>query len=265
MRKVTLLLAAFVAISGVAMVQADAQATEEAQLGIGMDVSYLSRNLFYGIDLYPKNDPKISTSVALDLWGTGFSAIVAGNWSIQGGQENAEKYDYILAYSGVLMEDDVLQTNYVLNWGYYDFYDGPSKAIDQQELGALFAFPNLCGDSGVVPHYRVVKLWNASSNHTNRNLSGWVHVFGFDYGFNMACPAREDTEQPFNFTFDIVYNDGYVITESDWSHANFTLAAPMECPMGGSITPSVTYQMTMENSVNPKDEIVLGVNYHYNF
>ena len=259
---------AFVAIFTTALVQADEPAdvqAEEAQLGISMDISYVSRNLFYGVDLYPDNDPKISTSVALDLWGTGFSAIIAGNWSPQSGHETAEKYDYIIAYSGVINEDDTLQTNYVLNYGYYDF-DNVSSAADQQELGALFVMPNLLGDSGVVPHYRVVKLWPDGSQVQN-NLSGWVHAIGFDYGFTVDCPEREDVQQAMVFTADLVYNDGYFhrSVEHDWSHANFTLAAPMECPMGGTVTPSLTYQMTMEESVNTDDEIIFGVKYSFAF
>lgn len=271
MRKVTLLLVAFVAIFSTALVKADAHAVEEeSQLDVSMDVTYVSRYLFYGMDVYSDNDPAIQPSLTIGLWDTGFSLGIWGSWAADGGgHENSEELNYIVSYAGTLLEDDVFQANYVANWTYYDAYDGNSKLNDQQETGVTFAFPNLLGDSGIVPHYRVTKFWEASSNNLNNKFSGWVHVFGFGYGFDVDCPMREETVQPMNFTFDLVYNDSAFIADHDWSHANFSLAAPMECPMGGVITPSITYQLTMEDQVNngtsDDDEIVFGVNYHYNF
>jgi len=153
----------------------------------------------------------------------------------------------------------------MLNYGYYDFSDGPTKATDQQELGALFIMPNILGDSGVVPHYRVVKLWPDGSQ-VQKGVSGWVHIVGFDYGFNVDID--EEKQQAMLLTTDFVYNDGYFAStvDHDWSHMVFGLSTALDCPaLGGKLIPAVYFQNSFEDTVNTEDELWAGISYSLSF
>lgn len=256
--KKTLLLIAFVLAFMAGSVTAEPVIAEENKLGITFEVEYVSQYLFYGYDLY-SDDPAVQASFTFDLWGSGFGAQIWGSLATENGHENGKELDYSVFYSNTLMQDEKLQTNYTINWTYFDLPNLSSKTFDSQALIFAFSWPNLL-DCPVVPRYAAVKFWDAGSKAT-ANQNGWVHDFGFDYGFNVNV---DNKDQPMNFSFDVVYNDGHLGSDPGWAHSILGLKAPIALA-NGVLTPSIAYQISMEDTVNRDDEFVFGVKYSFSF
>lgn len=245
------------------------------ELGTSVSAEYKTRNMLYGFDTFQDDDGAFFPSTKLDLWGTGFSAEVLGKFATEGEHSEQQELDYTLAYDFSLMKDESTQTDMTLNYTYYNFFKHNSEDFDFYEVGAKFAMPNIVGNN-VVPYYRVVFLEpikggnegdvNVDNAPGFDNLRGWLHIFGVDYTMNLECPMSE-TKQPIVFGASTVYNDGVADgIDHDWSHATFEVKAPIADVMGGTLTPSVAYQVTMEDSVNDdKDEVIFGIKYTYAF
>lgn len=265
MRNVTVLLVlAAVALSTSVAVAEEHEGGMMDNMTTTVSLDYVSQYMFYGIDTYPDDDAAFQPSINLDM-GNGLSLNVWGSWPIEsGGDENARELDYTVAYAFSAMEDEAMQMDFTLNWTYFDLYDSPSDSVDSHEFGAMVAFPNLM-DNGIVPHYRFVRLW-ATDSTSNPTINGYVHIFGMSYDFTTESFINAGQQQEWNLGVDVVYNDEYVVSESDWSHAVAKLAAPME--MGqGTLTPMVAYQMTMGDfdGNSDDDEFYYGVSYSMDF
>ena len=256
--KKMLLMAVLVSVFVTGLVTAEQAIDGENKLGIDFEVSFVSQYLFFGYDLYT-DDPAFQPSVTFDLWDTGFGAQLWGSWPTDNGNENGKEFDYSVFYSNTLLEDDKLQTNYTISWVYYDCYKHSTKLGDSQALMLGFSWPNLL-DCAIVPRYTAVKFWDASSKAT-ANQNGWVHDFGFDYGFSMDIMGKD---QSMTASFDLVYNDGYLGSDADWSHVLLGIQAPIALA-NGVLTPSLQYQISMEDSVNTDDEFVFGIKYGFSF
>ena len=241
------------------VVLAGASHAQDDKLGATVGGTYLSKYLLYGIDVYGDNHSAFLGTLDLDLYGTGFHVGIDGYLPNQSGFENVKELNYSLSYSRSVVNDSAFDFDYTVNYKYYDLYDGDSKLNDFQELGLMLEWPNLCS-FGAVPHYRIVKLWPVSSdNATAYRNSGFVHAFGFTYA--LKC---EKTEQVVNLGADIVYNDGFAGTDSDWTHAVLGLSTPIKVGEA-TVTPAAYYQVTMDESVNSDDELYFGVNVSYSF
>ena len=243
------------------------------ELGTSVSAEYKTRSMLYGMDTLPDDDGVFTPSATIDLWGTGFSATVVGKWATEGEHVDDEELDYTLAYDFSLMKDESAQTDVTLNYTYYDFYRQDSQQRDFYETGAKFAMPNIIGNN-VVPYYRLVFLEPIANGEQGDagldspyDLRGFLHIIGVDYTMNLECPMSE-TKQPIVFGASTVFNDGwgYENVDHDWSHATFEVKAPIADVLGGTLTPSVAYQVTMEDTVNDdQDEIIFGIKYTYAF
>jgi hypothetical protein len=245
------------------------QAQEE--LGVELDVTWVSKYIWRGFDVLD-DKAAVQPSVNLDLFGTGFSAMIWASYSTTGGTSsgvpagrvNATEYDYVIKYDASLSEGEMCQLDMTANYIYYDFIDEPTKAADAQELGVGFSMPNICA-AGFVPRYYVGKIWaSRSDSWLVSNYGGWVHVLGV--GYDMAIPGilPDTPEQILKLGADVTYNDGYAGANSDWSHATFSIAAPM--PVGAvKVTPALYYQSSWEDTVNSEDELYCGLSVAYNF
>lgn len=268
MKKVIVLSMALLVITVVTPVKAQEPA-EVSTPSATLQVDYLSRYLLYGFDMLPDDDQAIQPSLTVDLWDSGFTFRALGSWALESDKEDTEEMDYTLAYTTSMMQDDAMQMDVTLNYTYYNFFESSSKTRDFQEVGAKFALPNIIG-GGLTPYYRVVRLMprrGGENGVVNYDLRGWLHIIGMDYMWMAGCAASGE-QMPVHLGAHIVYNDGfgYETVDNDWSHAVFEVATPFENIMGGTLTPSVAYQITMDDSVNEdSDEFVVGMNYTYKF
>lgn len=234
-----------------------------------LQVDYLSRYLWYGYDVMADDDQVIQPSLTLGLWDTGFSFTIFGSWALESNKEDTEEADYTLAYDTSFMQDDAMQVDMSVNYTYVSYFENSSSLADYHEVGSKFSLPNLIGN-GMVPYYRIVHLMPRKGGEEDDpayNLRGFIHIFGMDYTWMAGCAASGE-QMPIMLGAAVVYNDGtgYTTTDHDWSHAMFKVATPFENIMGGTLTPSVAYQITMDDSVNEdSDEFVVGMNYTYKF
>lgn len=274
-------LLAIVAGSGYVFAADDAV---EGDLGIDASVSWFSKYIWRGIDRF--DDKAVwQPSVNLDLWDTGFHANVWAAYPAASGVENATEYNYTFGYGNTINEAEASQIDYSIDWRYYDFIDQPSNAADLQEIVLGVSFPNIC-ESGIVPSYAAIKMWNSESGSVSRNASGWIHYFRLDYPWAVPGFIENNPEQVFNLFADITYNgsagavagahsvanldttsatapDG---VDHDWSHATFGVTTDIEvAELGGTITPGVFYQISMDESVNNENELWTGVSYTMSF
>ncbi|MBW8017984.1 MAG: hypothetical protein FVQ82_17580 [Planctomycetes bacterium] len=259
---------AMLAVSGIAVA---------AEGDISFDTTWVSKYLWRGFDL-TDDKAAIQPSVNIDL-GSGLSANV---WASYGGASNtvnATEYDYTLTYSGTACEDTTNEMAYALSWVYYDFIDGPSSDADAQEINLSIAMPSLC-PNGIVPSYTIVKIWASESDSASSSLSGWFHVVGLDYGLNVGNIFENNPEQVINLSMDATYNGSAglpgsldkstgAVTRSnvdhDWSHITLGASTAIELPGAGTLTPAIYYQISMDKSVNPENELWTGVSWGFTF
>ena len=237
----------------------------DSDLGVDVDLTWVSKYIWRGIDLYD-DKAAFQPSATFDL-GEGFSANIW--WSTAGSSGgggtstvDGEELDYSLTYANTVNEGDQTQMDYALSWVYYDYPDAPSKDTDAQEFNLVLTWPQLC-TFGVTPMYQVIYGWPSKSGGANRETAGFVHVFGMNYDFEL-----EGLEQPLNFMAAAVYNDGTygASVDHDWSHILWGLSTSFTCPAtGGTFTPAIYYQTSMDDSVNPEDEFWTGISYSYSF
>lgn len=230
-------------------------------MGVTLDVTYVSKYIWRGFDLYD-NKGAVQPSVDIDLGG-GFSANVWMSYAGASGAVNGTEYDYTLAYSGSVLDDSVWKTNYSLGWTYFDYIDTSSKDADTMEVFLTGEMPALTG-CDIVPHFAIFQGWTAQSGGDNRDYGGTIYLMGLGYDFTLD----QAPELPMSFTWDIVYNDGTggSSVDHDWSHMVWGLSTSMTCPAtGGTISPGIYFQNSFEKSVNTQDELWAGISYSLSF
>jgi hypothetical protein len=254
-----------------ALLMAGAAQLQAGELGVDVDVTYVSKYIWRGID---RLDDKgaFQPSVNIDLFESGFSmklwASYAGSSKGNGtvSTVNATEYRYIFAYDYTAFEGESWATSITPNFIYYDFIDEPDVAQDAQEFGVQFAWPSIC-PAGVVPSYYVGKIWPAKSDSAlTGEYSGWVHIFGLGYDLELADITPEATDQVVNLIAAAVYNDGFAgaTVDHDWSH--ILLGASTGIEIGpGAFTPALYYQVSMDDSVNSEDEFWTSLSYKLSF
>jgi hypothetical protein len=258
-KKIIMLTVVVVQCFGISLVFAGADGKD---LGISFDATWVSKYIWKGQDIYDDH-AAFQPSISFDLYGTGFSANVWTSFAGGGGFRNLEEYDYSLAYSSTAFDGEITQTDYALTWVYYDVYDGSSRDNDSQDIFLDLAWPNLLGGK-IVPVYQVSYYYAAKSGGAiaAAEIEGFLHLFGFDYDL----PFLEINDNPLIFSWDIAYNDGQGSSsyDHDWAYITWGLSTSLDAG-GGTLTPALYYQTSMDKSVNPEDEFWVGMSYGFNF
>jgi hypothetical protein len=262
MNRTSILLSVVMLSSLVGLAQAD-----EGELGVTLDTTFVSKYIWHGFNFYGHDNGAVQPSVNVDLWGTGFGAMVWASWATKSGNRDLEEFDYVLYYGNSVFADTPYATNYTVNWLYYDFYDAPSRGSDLQELNAQLSWPDLL-PNGIVPNYTIGKLWQARSGAPAlKNIGGWVHVLGLGYDLVLPGMFPDTPEQIVSLMTDLTYNDGYgaAAADHDWSHATVGASTSFSIVENLDFTPSVYYQISMDDSVNDEDEIWTTLSLAYGF
>lgn len=240
--------------------------SQEGELGVTLDVTYVSRYIDKGFDIYRENHSGIQPSLDLDLYGTGFGVKLGWFRANSSGFENDEMLDYTVYYYNSLFEGKNYAMDYQISWIYHSFPDNPKKISNTQEIEAGFSWPDVC-PCGIVPSYTVSCEWPAGRNYENRNAGGWAHTFGLSYDLAVPSLASKRTEQVLHLSADLVYNDGLggEAVDHDWSHMVFGVSTGFDLAENITLTPALYYQASMDNSVNTQDEFWVGLSMTYKF
>lgn len=250
----------------VVMLTAGMAAAQDKELHGWVDVTYQSKYIWRGFDIYDDKSA-IQPSVDLDLWGTGFGVNVMGHRANASGFELDERWDYTLYYQNSLFTGQPHVTNYRLGWVYYNFPEHNAPNGDLQELHAVLSWPTILPVKGLVPSYVLIKMWPSSQDSkVGGAASGFAHVFMLDYPVTIGSLLGSKPEQVLKLHSEVVYNDGVMGADHDWSNAVFGVATDFDCGKNMTFTPGVYHQVTMDRSVNTdKDETwaTLGLKYKF--
>lgn len=257
MKKKGILLIAVILLSTAGLVQA-----EEGVLSGTIDVTYLSRYIWRGFDMYDNNHSAIQPSIDLDLYGTGLGVKILWSRANKSGFEDNEWLNYTLYYNNSLFEAQNYATDYTVGWGYYSYPDSPKNASDLQEFFATLSWPEIC-PTGVVPSYTIIRMYEAESNSAVSGAGGWIHIFGLGYDLTVL----EIAAQPLHLSAAAVYNGGAFKSnvDNDWSHAVFGVSTGIDLGNNLTFTPGVYYQSSWEDSVNSSDEYWCSLGLSYKF
>ncbi len=258
----------------------------QGELHGAVDVTYQSKYLWRGIDVYDDKSA-IQPSVILDLYGTGFGVSVEGHRANSSGFETTERWDFTLFYKNAIFAEESYATQYLIGWRYFYFPDAPldippgvSGDINLQEIHAVLSWPQILPVEGLVPTYVLVKLWPAESDSfvgsqdipgiTSGTASGFAHIFMLDYALPVEDLLPDVPEQILRLHAEAVFNDGVdprgIGVDHDWTNAVFGIATDFELAEGVTLTPGIYYQVTMDESINEdQDEMwaTLGVKYEF--
>ncbi|MHC4423132.1 MAG: hypothetical protein ACYSWR_00465 [Planctomycetota bacterium] len=236
---------------------------EEGKLGVTLDVTYASRWLSDGAEVYSE-DGAFHETISLDFYGTGFGAAVTHSSATDGGWVDKQRLDYKVFYSNSLFDDHAYKTCYNLKWIYKNYYDRARDKGNIQEWRFGFSWPKLL-DNGLVPKYTLVYCYPAGSSYDNYKISGFLHVFGLGYSLNVP-----QLPNPVSLSANVTFRDGAGCTtaspkDHDWSHA--TLGASTKLKIADNLTfvPGVYHQISMDDSVNTRDVTYVKLSMKYKF
>ena len=255
MSKIKIMLIAIMLVSTVCVAQG-----EEKDLGVTLDLTYASRWLSRGSEVYSEDGAFFKT-LDLDLYGTGFGVAVINTTATGSGWVDKSRNDYLVYYGNTLFDDKAYKTNYKAKWEYRNWYDRPREIGNTQVLTFAFSWPKLLG-GGLVPKYITHYDYPAGSGYNNRHIAGWIHRFGL--GYKLAIP---ELSEPLSLSAEVTYRDGMGggTKDHDWSHATFGLSTKFKLADNLSFTPGIYYQATMDKSLSDRDILYTMVSMKYAF
>ena len=260
-----ILLVAVILLSTAGFVQA------QDELSGTIDVTYVSAYMWRGYDRYPgaHGEGAIQPSIDLDLYGTGFGLNVLWSRANTSGFENEEEIDLTLSYSSNLFDYETYATDYTIGWMYYNFPDQPKGGSSSdwtshwQEFFVSLSWPEICPE-GIVPSYTIIRMWTSEgSSALSRGLSdagaggfgGWFHILGLSYDLPVEGLLPDIPEQILHLSAAMVYNDGVMGADNDWSHAVLGVSTDFDLGNDVTFTPGIYHQNTFEQSVNSDGDI----------
>lgn len=247
--------------------------TQEGELSGTIDINYLSKYIWRGIDVYDDKSA-FQPSLDLDLYGTGFGLNVFWSRANTSGFEDIEELDLTLRYSDSLFEYETYATDWTFGWVYYAYPDAPPHTppgvptgnINAQEFFATLSWPEICPE-GVIPSYTVIHMWASESGSPAKDLSGWMHIFELGYDVPVEGFLPEIPEQILHLSAAVFYNEGMLQegVDHDWSHAVFGVSTDFDLGNDLTFIPGVYYQSSWEKTVNPSDELWCSMGLRYSF
>lgn len=235
----------------------------EDKLSFQLSGTLQSKHIWHGFDLMDDHGVFFPVATAT-LADTGLSAKIIGAYGIGTGVDRRDELNGALFYSRDLLPETRYATHSTLNYFYYGKPRQPSRRADAQEIGMSLSWPKLLGDRGLVPNYYFGSLWPSESDSLVRNISGFLHVFGLAYEWEMPGLRSDGRLQPLRLAGDVTYNDGFGGAGHGWSHMALGVSTNLS-RAGLGITPALYYQVSLDHLVNVEDELWAGVTFSYSF
>jgi hypothetical protein len=237
--------------------------SQEEQLGVTFDLTYLSKWLSKGVEAYGSHGALFKT-VDLDFWDSGFGLKVTHRNAFGSGYVDQQRFDYRPYYNGRLFEDTSYTMNYNLSAGYEHYPRRDRKSANTTwEWIFAFSWPNILPE-GFTPSYIAHYEYAAGENYTKQSgadiPSGWVHRFILGYDLKVLEAA-----EPLRLSGELAYTDGLGGAEHDWSYATFGVSTELKITNNLSFLPGVYHQISMEDSVATHDVTYTGLSMRYKF
>lgn len=251
-----------------------------ALVGVTWDSKYIWR----GFDIFD-DESATHLTADLNLFESGFGISAVGHRANGGGFEDRERWDGTFYYQGSVLEGDYLATNFRLGYVYYYFPElNSGESMDMQEGQVVLSWPNISPIPGLQPSYALIVMGQAETPSIIADGgSGVLHIGMLDYSFATPGFMPGTEEQIFILHSELVYNDGVTITpavrRNDWDivypnpdhdFSNAVFGASTDLPLSPDgnllLTPSVYYQITLNNTINEDDsEFWVSVGLKYMF
>ena len=253
----------FLFITVITLLTASRTQSQEKQLGVTFDLTYLSKWLSKGVEAYGSHGA-LFKSIDLDLWETGFGFQVIHRNAFGSGYVDQQRFDYRPYYKGIVFEDAPYAMSFNLSTEYEHYPRRDRKSANTTwEWIFAFSWPEIL-PQGFIPSYIAHYEYAAGENYTKQNGAdippGWVHRFILGY----ELKALENAE-PLLLTSELAYTDGLGGAGHDWSYATFGASTELKISDNITFLPGIYYQISMEDSVNTNNEIytVLGLKYEF--
>ncbi|MHC4110743.1 MAG: hypothetical protein ACYSUY_06695 [Planctomycetota bacterium] len=273
MKKQAILLTVVILLSAGTLAQA-----QEGGISGTLDLTYMSKYVWRGYDWFDNDHSAFQLGANINIADTGFGLSIVNTRAISSGDgifdlpnQDIERLNVSLYYGNVIYEDEDYATNYSLGWVYYNLPDNSPRFADMQEFFVSLSWPELC-PAGVVPSYTILSMWPSKSNSTlssgsglDVDASGMLHIFGIGYDMTVPELVPELGEQVVHLSGGLVYNDGVLGADHDWSH--FVFGASTDFDLGNNLafSPGLYYQASMEDTVNDEDETWVSLSLKYKF
>jgi hypothetical protein len=238
------------------------------ELGITLDVTYVTRYIWHGYDIL--EDDKGAWQPSITLSWRRFYFGIWGSWADDSGYVDSDELDYFIGYKRSILKGKRYALDMSAAYTYLDFprsdsvsgYDG---IADGQEVVLGVSMPYLLhlGNASLVPSYEAYFEWDGIQNSGDVD-GGWVHKMGLSYDICFPALIANQKQQALILSWDIEYNEGVYKSDSDWSYTTLGLSTSFEW-RGVSFTPSFNYQWSFEDTVNEEDEFYASFSLSYRF
>jgi hypothetical protein len=235
------------------------QAADSKPLGLTLDLTTANKYMAHGYNFGGNDEFSLQPSLTYDtpVKGLAFTAWFA--FPVDRNFDSTDEVDLLLKYSRTLWEKE----KYALKFsGYFDYwilpqssyiYRGRDTDVSGFKLNAGVAMPNLLKSDriSVVPGWAVYH-WIPERGGAFNN--GSVHDFSLTTQWETRTLWSAEQRQSYTLTTAVDYNDGVFNSRPGWSHQVNSLAVSFGAgPF--TITPSINYQVSMEKTVNPENEL----------
>jgi hypothetical protein len=237
------------------------------KIRVELSGTFTSKHIWHGLDLLDDHGAFIPVGTII-FGDSGFSAKIIDVYPLSSGFERSVERNYAGFYTGTVLEDTAWTTRLTTNYFYYGKPKVGNHKSDAQEVGTTFFWPQLvsAGDNPIIPTYYLGYIWASEHDSNIRGCEGFIHVFGLGYDLGVPDFWPGGKQQAFRLFGDITYNDGFAgsTIDHDWSHVLFGISTSLG--QGNlTLTPTLNYQISMDDSVNREDELWCSVNATYRF
>ncbi len=247
----------------------------QAMVGVTWDSQYIWR----GFDVF-RDGSALHVLTDLNLFDTGFGVSAVGHQSLSDAFGELQRWDGTVYYQNGLFSGEALATNFRLGYVYY-YYPKTNFGITQNlmEGHVIFSWPNLLPIKGLQPSYAFAYMWPGNENHWaqvgnpnfNHNSTGMFHILMLDYAFSVPALIPSMDDQTIRLHSELVYNGGVSPygTNVISGFSDAVLGASTDFAFGADrnlvLTPSLYYQWSLEETVNPDNELWVSVSLKYAF
>ena len=247
-------------VSSPAVAQEDAD--QEPCLGVEVDLTVISKYIWHGYGILDDHGA-FQPTVTFDLFQTGFSITAWGSHALASGFDDLDEIDGTVSYETTLFEEQRYALDLLVTYIYYACPNTCARTANSQEAGIAVGLPNLLpiGPSTLVPSWYCGYFWSA---HAGGPDKGWFNVFALSYDLPVPAVIPDQEKQAICFAFDLTYNDGALGSQPGLSHATLGVSTGFDWN-GVTLTPSVYYQWSFEETVNHENEFWSGLSLTHSF